>query len=246
MKKIVFLFLIILLFSFKCSHSKNYKECLKECEEICEVTSKVNPNLRKGKCKNTCPFCCKCVQTCFSDDCEKSCYSYLDCKITCPGEPNFCKRVCEPDLNWIFLSFDDKENAHFYHVESVEQNIFDQKIVKVWEKIIFSNKGKQDYIKELVKFNPEHKKIDYNITLWEIICAEKKVRMLEVTDYALDGSIIESVNFFELTEWHYFAPGTTGREFLEKVCWEVRLNESLEKIRKKFEEFQKRSFEKSM
>jgi len=149
----------------------DYKECLEKCEKKCEISLTGEFSNYLNKCKNACPFFCECVQTCSSkqsiDYCDNFCSSYLNCEATCLEESNFCERVCkfDPHLNWIFLGFDMQGNAQFYYVENVDQNI-----AKVWVKRIFSNKGKQKYI----KMDPKYKKIDQLITLCEIDCAEKK------------------------------------------------------------------------
>jgi len=191
----------------------DYKECLEECEKVCESNSTKYSNFQKDKCKNACPFYCKCVQTCSSERSigyckEKFCSSYLVCEATCKEESNFCKRVCEfdPRLNWIFLRFGKLGSAHFYCVENVNQDN-----VKVWWKVIFSNKAKQ-------KLGSEYKKADYQIALFEIDCVEKKLRGLKRTIYDLDASIIDT--YREPGEWEYVPPGSIGRDLLEEVCKE--------------------------
>ena len=91
---------------------------------------------------------------------------------------------------------------------------FNQKIVKMWKKVIFSKRYKQRYI----KLNPEYKKADQVIAPLEINCVEKKWRGLEATTYALDGSVMDNIS--EPTEWVYATLGSIERDFLEEVCEE--------------------------
>jgi len=195
-------------------------DCLEICEKACETASTGKFSIYLNKCKNDCPFFCECEQACSSeqsiDYCDYFCSSYFKCKATCKGEPNFCKRACEfdPNFNWIFLNFDEEGSARFYYMEDEYQNIFDQKIVKVWEKVILSNKTKQRAIKNL---GPKYKKADYGVALWEINCVEKKMRRLQAIVYTLADSVIEKTG---PREWNYVPPGTIQRELLEEVCEE--------------------------
>jgi len=144
-----------------------------------------------------------------------------ECKEIHKKEPNFCKRVCEPDVYWTFLCFDEKGSAYFYHVEEVVQSyIFPkEKIVTMWVKKIFSNKDKLKYI----KLGPKYKKIDYEITLYKIDCAEKKYKLLKTVIYASDGSVIKEVSAPKwetewMLKWDYIVPGSMERKLLIKVC----------------------------
>jgi hypothetical protein len=155
------------------------KELENNCKLMCEnICKKIHP---ENDCKNACSFACEPIRDCpFSyankinkcnsigsdllinmgicllkesvDYCSNLCRSYLNCKLECINlyfyKPEFCNRVCEFNLNWTYLGFDGLNNIHFFRIEDVNQNI-----VKVWKKEIYSEKGKQNFIKNLVQKN---------------------------------------------------------------------------------------------
>jgi hypothetical protein len=89
-------------------------------------------------------------------------------------------------------------------------------IIKVWEKTIYSEKEKQDIIKEL---GAEYKKLDQSLILYKIDCFERRYQILEGIYYALDGSILDSENFSEFpAEWYSISPGSIGERLFKKVC----------------------------
>jgi hypothetical protein len=59
------------------------------------------------------------------DYCSNLYRSYLNCKLDCTYfyKPEFCNRVCEFNLNWTYLGFDDLNDIHFFRIEDVNQNI---------------------------------------------------------------------------------------------------------------------------
>jgi hypothetical protein len=146
--------------------------------------------------------------------CKEGCKTY--------NSPGFCKRICEKeifDLRWKFLDLDSLGSAHFYDSESI---VVSGNIVKVWKKLIYSERGKQYYIKWRIqkKLNVKgYKNLDYTLDLFKIDCFKKKFQILETIDYASDGSILESVNFPEfLSEWSSILPDSVGEGLFKKVC----------------------------
>jgi hypothetical protein len=76
----------------------------------------------------------------------------ISCKSRCNSfnnDPKFCKRICEKEIfepKWKLLGFYIPGLAYFYDLVSTSDGI-----VKVWLKTIYSEKGKQDYIKLLAQ-----------------------------------------------------------------------------------------------
>jgi|GEM_PF-2095709 len=218
--------------------------CKLECEIICKKTHPEND------CKNACSFACEPIKdcpfshakkikkcdsidlylpidmgTCLSkesiDYCSNLCRSYLICKLDCFGyyESKFCDRVCkfDPTLKWTYLGFTGSGNAIFFYIENINQNI-----VKVWEKEIYSERGKQDFIINLKNLNlnvRKYEKLDQSLTLLKIDCFKKKYQVLEVIDYASDGSVLDRVDLPEfLSEWSSIPPNSVIEGLFEEVC----------------------------
>jgi hypothetical protein len=150
-----------------------------------------------------------------SRNCEESCREFNSSK--------FCKRICENEIfdpKWKFLGFDKLGTAVFFYIEDTNQNI-----VKVWEKGIYSERGKQSYIKYRIqnKLNViGYENFDYNLTLYKIDCFKKRYQTLEFIDYASDGLILDDVNVPEfladLSEWSSILPDSVIEGLFKKVC----------------------------
>ena len=104
----------------------------------------------------------------------------------------------------------------FYDPKSLSTS---DNIVKVWVKLIFTERGKQDCIK---RYGEKYKNLDHALGLFKIDCTKRKVQILSSIYYASDGSVINSYNYPESsTEW-YPIPPESGEEYLFKRVCQVR------------------------
>jgi hypothetical protein len=116
MKKLIFIFLTVLLLCFDYAYSQDNSLKKVEGEAIKEVIEEV-------------------IKICKEE-----------CRIV--NTPRFCKRICEKEIfdpRWKFLGFSDDGSAYFYDSKSI---FISDGIIKVWGKLIYSEKGKQDLIKK--------------------------------------------------------------------------------------------------
>ena len=74
--------------------------------------------------------------------------------------------------------------------------------------------------RELVKVNPNVKK--WTNLLYYMKSIAKKIRILSITNYALNGLPIETFSFNELGEWDYIIPNFDGRSSFEEVWIGIR------------------------
>jgi hypothetical protein len=95
------------------------------------------------------------------------------------------------DPRWKFVDLSEGGSAYFYDSKSIF--LFDG-IVKVWGKIIYSEKEKQNLIKEK---GTKYKKLDHALILYKIDCSKRRYQILEGISYASDGSILDMVNLPE-------------------------------------------------
>jgi len=221
-------------------------DCKLICEGICKKTHPENDckNACSFACEpiKDCPFSYankikKCnsigndlpinMEVCLSeksiDYCSNLCRSYLICNLDCLGyyksPTKFCNRVCEfdPTLKWTYLGFDELGNARFFYIEDINQNI-----VKAWEKEIYSERGKQWIMKERIQKNLSvkgYKNLDYSLGLHKIDCSKRRHQILEVIDYASDGSILDIADLPEfLAEWYSIPPDSIIEKLFEEVC----------------------------
>jgi len=190
MKKLIFIFLIVLLLCFDYANSQDnsLKKVMKEAiKEVIEEAIK------------TCKEECKILN------------SPRFCKRICE------KEIFDP--RWKFLDFDTLGAAYFYDSESivVSGNIVKVWVKQIYSE---RNKQYYIKLRIQKKLNVKgYKNLDYTLDLFKIDCLEKKFQILETIDYASDGSILESVDIPEfLSEWSSITPDSVGEGLFKKVC----------------------------
>jgi hypothetical protein len=171
-------------------------------------------------------------------DCKNQCNSYNN-------SPEFCKRICEKEIfdsRWKFFAFNPSGSAFFYdlktksmsgdsryvikdRIDNEAKSISDRVtivrigIVKVWTKIIFSEKHKQFYIKFNNLDAEKYEKLDYKLTLYKIDCPAREFKLLETIDYASDGSVLGKQEFPEFfIEWKAIEPNSVIKILFDQVC----------------------------
>jgi hypothetical protein len=73
----------------------------------------------------------------------------------------------------------------FYDAEDTTPS--SKNIVDVWAKLEYTKKGITGIVKE---FGKHYADLSYSLELWEINCAEKKDRILSITEYSVEGKIL--------------------------------------------------------
>jgi len=142
----------------------------------------------------------------------KACKEY--CRID--NSPEFCKRICEVEIfntRWIFLSFDSSGSAHFYDSKSLSTS---DNIVRVWTKIICTERDKQEHIR---KFGRKYENLDHVLLLFKIDCIKRKSSIIKFVCYASDGSVIDSYDYPEfLADWEPIVPDSITEVLFKKAC----------------------------
>jgi hypothetical protein len=100
----------------------------------------------------------------------------------------------------------------YYDAESITRP--SKNIVRVWEKIVYSEKGVIKAVKEL---GERYKTASYSLDLSEIDCIEKKRNTLMLVFYAKGGSVISTEQLSE-TEWSFIIPGSMEEILYKAVC----------------------------
>jgi len=73
----------------------------------------------------------------------------------------------------------------FYDSEDIIPS--SQDIVTVWTKLVYTERGIIEMVKE---FGKHYENLSYSLELWEMNCAEKKHRLLSTTAYSVEGNIL--------------------------------------------------------
>jgi len=88
-------------------------------------------------------------------------------------------------------------------------------IVQVWTKIVFSDEGKETYIRG--SSNGKRDKLSFNKSLVEIDCMQERVRSLSFTQYNADGHVLMRLYHYK-PEWIDIPPNSAMDMLRENVC----------------------------
>jgi hypothetical protein len=121
--------------------------------------------------------------------------------------------------DWMKYEVDNEGNVHFYKEGSIDKEGGNY-IVQVWDKWVYSDKGREIYIQLLRKrgrSSEEYDKMSYDIVLREIDCKKNRNRTMDTFIYDMDNKLIDSSSNKKL-EWNYMVPNSIGDSFRKKVC----------------------------
>ena len=121
--------------------------------------------------------------------------------------------------DWVYYGDDSDGNKYFYDRSSI-RNV-SEGIVEVWDKKVFTKKGRLEEIKIRQKRNLPTEGFDSwreERLLQVINCVHKKVSIAQYIDYAIDGRILKSGSNKDITIWGNIAPGSVNEALMEEVC----------------------------
>jgi hypothetical protein len=98
-----------------------------------------------------------------------------------------------------------------------------QYIVQVWDKKVYSDKGKEKEIQYRIQegfSNEGYDKISTHEILWEINCKEPMTRLLRISDYDTNGETLRNfnLNVDNESKWDDVISGSQAEFLREKVC----------------------------
>jgi hypothetical protein len=74
--------------------------------------------------------------------------SYNKCKELCKEDLFFCEKACKVDLDWIFIGFVEPHRSAVFHSSEIMD--LSNGILRVWIKLMLTEKGKEYYIGEII------------------------------------------------------------------------------------------------
>ena len=91
-----------------------------------------------------------------------------------------------------------------------------ENIVDVWTKLEYTRKGVNGIV---AKFGKHYADLSYSLELWEINCAEKKDRILSITEYSAEGKILYADSAEEkLPAWKIIPRQSVDESLYRTVC----------------------------
>ena len=114
---------------------------------------------------------------------------------------------------WKVFQMDNNDNVFSYNTVSIKRQT--KNVVQVWEKIVYSEKGREKHNQEITKKG--YDKLSHSLDLVEIDCKKEMSRFLSITDYDKDGLVLNSLSF-DKPEWDHIIPDTTMDTLRKKVC----------------------------
>jgi hypothetical protein len=102
----------------------------------------------------------------------------------------------------------------FYDAENVTEP--SENIVRVWTKLEYTERGIAGIVKE---FGKHYESLSYSLRLWEINCAEKRQRILSITEYSVEGNILyTNPAGSRPSDWKDISPESVGENLYKAVC----------------------------
>ena len=121
--------------------------------------------------------------------------------------------------DWIEYDRDDNGNVLLYKKGNIENN-GTKDIVRVWEKRVYSDKGREIYIQDKIKEGMSMKgydKLSNSQDLYRIDCKKQMMNLVSVFRYDKNGKVMYS-NYIEEPEWNYIIPNSLMDALRKKVC----------------------------
>lgn len=127
------------------------------------------------------------------------------------------KKLCElGSSDWVEC-MKNNDGVFFYNKKRIKHR--KKNIVQIWEKLDFSDEGREKWIEG--KRNMElsikgYDKLSHSIGMIEIDCKKGMSRGLSMTDYDTDGIVLYSYD--NKQDWSYITPDTLIDTFRKKFC----------------------------
>jgi hypothetical protein len=110
-------------------------------------------------------------------------------------------------------------NIVSYKMENIQNN-GGKYIVQVWEKEVYSDKGREELIQKMRDneiSTERYDKLKETMSLYEIDCKRKRKNILSVTDYDMDDKVLFTYSY-DKQEWVYIVPDSKFDSFRKEVC----------------------------
>ena len=122
-----------------------------------------------------------------------------------------CAEVWGAD--WRLISSTDSYKC-FYDAENITRS--SKNIVGVWARLEYTEKGIRGIVKE---FGKHYENLSYSLELWEIDCVKKKQRILSITEYSVEGSILyTNPAKSRPSAWKSISREAVGESLYNAVC----------------------------
>jgi len=115
--------------------------------------------------------------------------------------------------DWKYYYTNLNSTNSFYDVQSI---IREGNTIRVWGKLMLSEKDRVDYIKDHPKIH-SIEKTNYTIGRWEVDCLKYKFRVLSSNWYGSDGNTIYSVGSPN-SQFLKVVPSSTIAKLVEIIC----------------------------
>ncbi|MGZ3513610.1 MAG: surface-adhesin E family protein [Thermodesulfobacteriota bacterium] len=90
------------------------------------------------------------------------------------------------EAHWISFSSTDLYEGYYYVSKS---HLLYKGTMRVWIKLEHTKKGVAEYVKE---FGKDYENLSYSMQYWEFDCPGEKQRILSISQYSAEGSLIKN------------------------------------------------------
>jgi hypothetical protein len=118
----------------------------------------------------------------------------------------------EKKVSWIF-TYNTNWGKVYYDKENIVK--IDKDIIKIWVRVVFSEKGKKDFIKENGK---EYENISHILSHVNLNCSSREYYEVYASLYDISGKSIEGSEGSPDPKWNPIVPRTSGEALYNAVC----------------------------
>jgi len=105
----------------------------------------------------------------------------------------------------------NETGTYYYDQQSVTR--LSKEVVRVWNKIVFTEKGMETAVERLGKSDRNY---GYDISLREINCKDKTQHWVESKIYSMDGKLLRSPSYN--VGWESIRQGSLSDILLQRLC----------------------------
>ena len=119
-----------------------------------------------------------------------------------------------------WVEYQKSKNGDVFLYDKVSVQHTTQYIVQVWGKCVFSDKGREEYIRDRKNKGVStewSERVTQVLYLYGIDCKKRRSQIISITEYDMDGNILSS-NSYDKPGWSSIPPDSRVDNLREEVC----------------------------
>lgn len=126
--------------------------------------------------------------------------------------------LSESSNRFILLWEEPEGDSYFLDSESI---YFEKGIYRFWYKWVWSEKTrkKMNTFGRTKKEKQDISRVKYSMCCKEFNPSNRMAKVISIIDYSVEGDVVFSTDYRNLTTWEYLVPGSIGESISESVLY---------------------------